>query len=394
MTLDLVHPLKARPGDRIAVLSPSFAAAGAFPKVHEQAMRRLTEVTGLIPVEYPTTRQVAATAAARAADINAAFADPEIRAILAVVGGDDQITVIGHLDADVARQDPKPFLGTSDNTNLHHWLWANGIASFYGGSSQVHLGPGPGVDDIHVRSLRAALPCHLMLDTRPSKLVQRSAATVLDATQAGSSYETTTFSRETRTLPAQKGHRTSSCVRSWTNYRPCDTKPDVGNTLRIVLGGVVVIEDHPKNVVLGDISAGINVQPHRGRNPVDDFKRVRPVVVISAITLRIAEPVGKRVQGVRARPTCRHRAHNRLLVKRRTPSERSDDVRENLLVDTRSVFACRCRRVLSLLIAPRLNTSKSNESSQGRRDQSGARPNHTYRPPNRSGARDTTDDQQ
>jgi muramoyltetrapeptide carboxypeptidase LdcA involved in peptidoglycan recycling len=157
MTLDLVHPLKARPGDRIAVLSPSFAAAGAFPEVHGQAMRRLTEVTGLIPVEYPTTREVGATPAARAADINAAFADPAIRGILAVVGGDDQITVIPHLDADVARQDPKPFLGTSDNTNLHHWLWVNDIASFYGGSSQVHLGPGPGVDGIHVRSLRAAL---------------------------------------------------------------------------------------------------------------------------------------------------------------------------------------------------------------------------------------------
>ena len=39
MTLNLVHPPKARPGDRIAVLSPSFAAAGAFPAVHEQAMR-------------------------------------------------------------------------------------------------------------------------------------------------------------------------------------------------------------------------------------------------------------------------------------------------------------------------------------------------------------------
>jgi muramoyltetrapeptide carboxypeptidase LdcA involved in peptidoglycan recycling len=120
-------------------------------------MLRLTEVTGLIPVEYPTTREVGAKPAARAADINAAFADPKIRGILAVLGGDDQITVIPHLDAGVARNDPKPFLGTSDNTNLHHWLWANGIASFYGGSSQVHLGPGPGVDDIHVRSLRAAL---------------------------------------------------------------------------------------------------------------------------------------------------------------------------------------------------------------------------------------------
>jgi muramoyltetrapeptide carboxypeptidase LdcA involved in peptidoglycan recycling len=157
MAHDLIRPPKARRGDRIAVLSPSFAAAGAFPAVHEQAMRRLTEVTGLIPVEYPTTREVGATPQARAADINAAFADPAIRGILTVVGGEDQLTVIPHLDAGLARRDPKPFLGMSDNTNIHHWLWANGIASFYGGSSQVHLGPGPGVDDVHARSLRAAL---------------------------------------------------------------------------------------------------------------------------------------------------------------------------------------------------------------------------------------------
>ena len=81
----------------------------------------------------------------------------QIRAILAVIGGEDQITVIPQLDPDLARSDPKPFLGTSDNTNLHNWFWANGVASFYGGSSQVHLGPGPRVDDIHARSLRAAL---------------------------------------------------------------------------------------------------------------------------------------------------------------------------------------------------------------------------------------------
>ena len=157
MAHDLARPVKARPGEHIAVLSPSFAAAGAFPAVHEQAMRRLTEVTGLIPVEYPTTRAVGATPLARAADINAAFADPRIRAVLAVIGGEDQITAIPHLDAELARRDPKPFLGTSDNTNIHHWLWANGVASFYGGSSQVHLGPGPGVDEVHARSLRAAL---------------------------------------------------------------------------------------------------------------------------------------------------------------------------------------------------------------------------------------------
>jgi muramoyltetrapeptide carboxypeptidase LdcA involved in peptidoglycan recycling len=157
MTHDLVQPPKAGPGDRIAVLSPSYAAPGMFPAVHEQALRRLGEVTGLVPVEYPTTREIGAGPEARAADINAAFADPSIRGILAVVGGEDQITVIPYLDARLALADPKPFLGTSDNTNLHHWLWTHGVASFYGGSSQVHLGPGPAVDDVHARSLRAAL---------------------------------------------------------------------------------------------------------------------------------------------------------------------------------------------------------------------------------------------
>jgi len=31
------------------------------------------------------------------------------------------------------------------------------VSSFYGGSTQVHLGPGPGVDPVHAASLRAAL---------------------------------------------------------------------------------------------------------------------------------------------------------------------------------------------------------------------------------------------
>ena len=64
------------------------------------------------------------------------------------MGGEDQITVVPHLDADAVRADPKPFLGYSDNTNLLNWLWTHGVAGFYGGSTQVHLGPGPGVDAV------------------------------------------------------------------------------------------------------------------------------------------------------------------------------------------------------------------------------------------------------
>ncbi len=153
----LVRPSKAAPGDKVAVVSPSFAAPAAAPDVHEQAMVRIRDVLGLEPVEYPTTRRLDATPEDRAADLNSAFADPEIRAVLATIGGDDQITVIPHLDPDLVRADPKPFLGYSDNTNLLSWLWTQGVAAFHGGSTQVHIGAGPGPDDVHLRSLRAAL---------------------------------------------------------------------------------------------------------------------------------------------------------------------------------------------------------------------------------------------
>lgn len=155
--VEFLNPPKVNEGDKIAVLSPSFAAPAVAPEVHEQGMVRLQSITGLIPVEYPTTRRLGATPSARAADFNAALRDRQIRAILTTIGGDDQIRVIPHLDPQALLHDPKIFLGYSDNTNLHQWFWAHGVKSFYGGSSQVHLGPGPAVDAAHQQTLRACL---------------------------------------------------------------------------------------------------------------------------------------------------------------------------------------------------------------------------------------------
>jgi muramoyltetrapeptide carboxypeptidase LdcA involved in peptidoglycan recycling len=144
-------------GDRVAVLSPSFAAPAHFPGRHEVAMRRLREDIGVEPVEFPTTRRPDASPADRAADLMAAFADPEIRAVLATIGGDDQITVLPHLDPAPFRADPKPFFGYSDNTNLLNWLWGHGVASYHGGSTMVHLGRPDGLLPVSRDSLRAAL---------------------------------------------------------------------------------------------------------------------------------------------------------------------------------------------------------------------------------------------
>lgn len=154
---NIVYPPKPQPGDKVAILSPSFAAPAVAREIHEQALRRFAELTELVPVELPTTRKLGASPEERAADFNAALADPEIRAIIATIGGDDQIKVVPHLDAELLRADPKPFLGYSDNTNILNWMWTNGVAGFYGGSTQVHIGAGPRIDPEHADSLTAAL---------------------------------------------------------------------------------------------------------------------------------------------------------------------------------------------------------------------------------------------
>jgi muramoyltetrapeptide carboxypeptidase LdcA involved in peptidoglycan recycling len=156
MRPELIVPPKLSPGDRVAVVSPSWAAPEAFPARHELAMEFIERELGLVVVEYPTTRRSAAPRE-RAADLMTAFADRSIRAVMATIGGEDQLTVLPHLDAEVARADPKPFLGFSDNTNLLNWLWNLGIAGYHGGSTMVQLARSGGPHPISFLSLRDAL---------------------------------------------------------------------------------------------------------------------------------------------------------------------------------------------------------------------------------------------
>jgi muramoyltetrapeptide carboxypeptidase LdcA involved in peptidoglycan recycling len=151
------YPPKPRPGDRVAILSPSAGLPGIFPDVYELGLRRLRSAFDLEPVEYPTTRMMNAPAAARAADLHAAFADPTITAVLASIGGSDQITVLRHLDGELLRANPKPFFGYSDNTNLLAHLWNLGVVGYHGGSVMVHLGRPGRMHPTHEASLRAAL---------------------------------------------------------------------------------------------------------------------------------------------------------------------------------------------------------------------------------------------
>jgi muramoyltetrapeptide carboxypeptidase LdcA involved in peptidoglycan recycling len=151
------YPAKPRPGDAVAVLSPSAGLPARFPLPYELGLSRLREEFGLRPVEYPTTRAVQASPAERAADIHAAFADPDIKAVIASIGGEDELKVLAHLDPDLLDASPKPFFGYSDNTNLHLFLWNLGLVSYYGGSIMVQFGWPVAMHPVSRRSLERAM---------------------------------------------------------------------------------------------------------------------------------------------------------------------------------------------------------------------------------------------
>ena len=153
----MIYPAKPSPGGRVALVSPSGGLPEVFGSMYELALRRLREEIGVEPVEYPTTRVLASTPRDRARDLHAAFADPTVSAVMATIGGDDQITVLRHLDPDLLRANPKPFFGFSDNTNLLSHLWRLGIVGYHGGSVMVHFGRGGRTHPAHIESLRAAL---------------------------------------------------------------------------------------------------------------------------------------------------------------------------------------------------------------------------------------------
>lgn len=158
---DFVTPPPAQPGDRVAIVAPASGLAETYPAPYERGLERLSSVFDLEPVEFPTATKsneyLYEHPEERAADVEAAFADPDISAVIATIGGNDQVRILDHLDGDVLRSNPTRFFGTSDNTNIAQFLWREGIVSFYGGNVLTEFGLFGPFPEYLESSLRTAL---------------------------------------------------------------------------------------------------------------------------------------------------------------------------------------------------------------------------------------------
>lgn len=132
-------PRLLAPGDTVAALSPSWGGPSRFPRTYALGLKNLCELFGLHVKEYPTARMDAdelyRNPQRRAEDVNAAFADTDVQAIIASIGGDDSVRILPYLDENVIQRNPKILMGYSDTTTLltylHHKL---GLVTFNGPS--------------------------------------------------------------------------------------------------------------------------------------------------------------------------------------------------------------------------------------------------------------------
>ncbi|MCG1002297.1 MULTISPECIES: S66 peptidase family protein [Halobacterium] len=160
MSSEFVTPPAMEPGDSVAVLAPSSGGAHDAPHLLELGLQRLRDVFDLDPVVYPTARQsdsfLRDNPRARAADIHAAFRDPDIAGVFATIGGTDQLRVLRHLDPEVLGEHPTRFFGMSDNSNLGLYLWTHGVVSYNGGQLLNEIATPGGVPEYTERYCRRA----------------------------------------------------------------------------------------------------------------------------------------------------------------------------------------------------------------------------------------------
>ena len=118
--------LRPRLGERsrVAVVSP---ASAAKPDLVEKGVDRLLHF-GYRPLLMPYALAsgplyYAGTAEERVGDLHSAFADAEIEGLLCTRGGWGSVELLPRLDVQLIRANPKVFVGYSDHTSIHVWLW-------------------------------------------------------------------------------------------------------------------------------------------------------------------------------------------------------------------------------------------------------------------------------
>ena len=141
----MIKPERLKKGDKAAVVSLSSGSLGEPVFIHKfDIAKKRFEEYGIELIAMPHAlkgrKYVYEHPEERAADLMQAFSDPDIKAVICAIGGDDTVRLLPYIDFDVIRSNPKIFTGFSDSTANHFMMHKAGLVSYYGANIMCDFG--------------------------------------------------------------------------------------------------------------------------------------------------------------------------------------------------------------------------------------------------------------
>lgn len=131
---DMKYPAKLKKGDTVGIIAPS---SGVSPERAKLCVEKLEEMGYKVKTADNLSSDLggymAGSGEVRGEWINRMFADPEVKAVICVRGGDGVARDMEYVDLDTVRRNPKIFVGYSDVTPWHLLFTKEcGFVTFHG----------------------------------------------------------------------------------------------------------------------------------------------------------------------------------------------------------------------------------------------------------------------
>lgn len=139
----IIKPVALKTGDLVAVIAPASNLKNDYLARGVAELERLGFRVKHRADILDKGRYTAGSDQRRAEELTEAFADKEVKAVWAARGGYGVMRILKLLDEDVLRANPKVFIGYSDMTALHLYLYQRfGWVSFHGPMAAKDLAGG------------------------------------------------------------------------------------------------------------------------------------------------------------------------------------------------------------------------------------------------------------
>lgn len=160
----MLKPKKLRLNDTVALISLSWGGANEYPSRYLQGKKQLEETFRLISVNTPNALKsdewLYKHPKERLNDLIWAFENPNIKAIISIIGGNDSIQILKYITKKhlkIIKNNPKIFVGFSDTTIINFLCIKAGITSFYGPSILFGLAENGGIHEYTSEYFKKAL---------------------------------------------------------------------------------------------------------------------------------------------------------------------------------------------------------------------------------------------